>query len=194
MRSLAFTKYQGLGNDFILVDNRGSAVPAVTPAQAVQLCDRHTGVGADGVILALPPPAGADLTMVVLNSDGSESEMCGNGIRCLARFVAAADGSGPRSYAVATGAGLITPQLLADGSVCVDMGPPVLAPPLVPTTLAPTHASGAAVAAPLVVDGVEWAVSCVSMGNPHCVVFGRAGDAHGCAVLACSACVTGCAI
>lgn len=168
---LYFVKYQGIGNDFILVDNRGSATRRVTPQQAVQLCDRHTGVGADGVILALPAPPGADLAMVVLNSDGSESEMCGNGIRCLARFVASLDGSGPRSFAVATGAGLITPELLADFSVRVDMGAPVLAPALVPTTLVANHPSGAAVATPLTVAGEQWSVSCVSMGNPHCVAF-----------------------
>jgi diaminopimelate epimerase len=74
------------------VDNRDSPEPMMTPAQAAALCDRNFGVGGDGVIFALPPTEGTDLSMRIYNSDGSEPEMCGNGIRCLARFVAEADG------------------------------------------------------------------------------------------------------
>ena len=85
---IEFTKYHGLGNDFILVDNRHSSEPVVTPEQAVVLCDRHFGIGADGVIFALPAQNGTDYTMRIFNSDGSEPEMCGNGIRCLAKFIA----------------------------------------------------------------------------------------------------------
>jgi diaminopimelate epimerase len=84
---LEFTKYQGLGNDFILLDNRQQDTPLVTPEQAIQLCDRHFGIGADGVIFALPGQDGTDYTMRIFNSDGSEPEMCGNGIRCMARFL-----------------------------------------------------------------------------------------------------------
>ena len=112
----------------------------MTPEQAVDLCDRHFGVGGDGVIFALPPGTEeADYTMRIFNSDGSEPEMCGNGIRCLARFVAEIDGDKPRRYAVNTLAGLIQPELLADGQVCVDMGEPTLDPQLIPTRLEATE-------------------------------------------------------
>lgn len=118
--------------------------------------------------------------MRIFNSDGSEPEMCGNGIRCLARFVAATDGHSARTYKVSTGAGLISPSVLPDGRVAVDMGAPILTPALVPTSLEANHASGAAVAAPLVVAGETWRTTAVSMGNPHSVIFadpsGRALD------------------
>jgi len=144
----------------------------VSSFQAVRLCDRNFGVGADGVIFALRPASGeADYAMRIFNSDGSEPEMCGNGLRCLARFVSQLDGHPPRGYRVATGAGLMQPQVTAEGLVCVDMGCPVLQPALVPTTLAASHASGAAVAQPLSVGGEQWRGTAVSMGNPHFVVF-----------------------
>jgi diaminopimelate epimerase len=173
---LRFAKYQGLGNDFVLLDCRAAAAPPLTPAQAARVCDRHFGVGADGVIFALPPPpgGGADLTMRIYNSDGSEPEMCGNGIRCLARFVADADGAGAATaLRIATGAGLIRPTLLPDGRVRVDMGPPTLAAADVPTTLAPTR-DGAAVAAELAAGGRRLTATAVSMGNPHAVLFADA--------------------
>ena len=138
----------------------------------MKLCDRNFGIGGDGVIFALPPSAaGLDYDMRIFNNDGSEPEMCGNGIRCLARFVAVEDGAAPRAYRVGTGAGVMVPEVQANGTVAVDMGVPTLEPARVPTTLAANHASGAAVAAPLTVAGATWRVTTVSMGNPHCVVF-----------------------
>ena len=138
----------------------------------MRLCDRNFGVGADGVIFALPPTGDADFGMRIFNSDGSEPEMCGNGIRCLARFVAALEGGAPARFRVSTGAGLIAPEVLASGLVSVDMGLPVLTPSVVPCLLpAGSHPSGAAVAAALTVDGAEWRATAVSMGNPHAVVF-----------------------
>ncbi|KAK9866398.1 hypothetical protein WJX84_008088 [Apatococcus fuscideae] len=171
---LSFSKYQGLGNDFILVDNRQQQELLVTATQAAELCDRHFGIGADGVIFALPAANGdVDYAMRMFNNDGSEPEMCGNGIRCLARFVAQLDGDIPRRYRVHTLAGLIQPELLEDGQVRVDMGPPTLCPEAVPTTL-PATQDGASVAAPLQIDGTMWPMTCVSMGNPHAVTFGPA--------------------
>jgi diaminopimelate epimerase len=166
--TLQFVKYQGLGNDFILVDNRASSEPIVTPEQAEKLCDRHFGIGGDGVIFALPGQNGTDYTMRIYNSDGSEPEMCGNGIRCMARFIADLEGSSAKeSYTIHTLAGLITPKLNADGQVTVDMGKPRLTAAEIPTTLGAEQV----VNLPLEVAGQTWQVTCVSMGNPHCITF-----------------------
>lgn len=165
-------KYHGLGNDFLLVDNRDSVDPKISPEQAVRLCNRNFGVGADGVIFAMPGINGTNYSMRIFNSDGSEPEMCGNGIRCMARFVAELENTKEaRSYTVHTLAGLIIPKLREDGQVEVDMGPPILNAADVPTKLPPSKI-GAVVKVPLVVEGKTWLVTCVSMGNPHCVTFG----------------------
>lgn len=167
--SIAFAKYQGLGNDFILIDNRHSASPCLTPEQSVHWCDRHFGIGADGVIFALPGEQGSDYRMRIYNSDGSEPEMCGNGIRCLAQFLGALEGVSSKTYKIQTGAGLIVPQLRPDGQVTVDMGEPRLRPEEIPTSLAAGQER--VVQAPLEAVGETWLATCVSMGNPHCVIF-----------------------
>ncbi|TAG93205.1 MAG: diaminopimelate epimerase [Oscillatoriales cyanobacterium] len=167
---IEFTKYHGLGNDFILIDNRHSSEPVVTPEQAVVLCDRHFGIGADGVIFALPGQDGTDYTMRIFNSDGSEPEMCGNGIRCLAKFIADLEGSEAKTlYQIHTGAGVISPELRSDGQVKVDMGVPRLLAAEIPTTLAPSDAK--VIDVPIAVADKSWSVTCVSMGNPHCITF-----------------------
>lgn len=171
---IEFTKYHGLGNDFILIDNRASSEPMLTPEQAVRLCHRNFGVGADGAIFALPGQEGADYTMRIFNSDGSEPEMCGNGIRCLARFLAELEGgegqsAAERSYRVHTLAGVMRPDLRPDGQVTVDMGQPRLLAAEIPTTLG--AAGEKVVDTSLEVAGQSWAVTCVSMGNPHCITF-----------------------
>ncbi|XP_072996092.1 diaminopimelate epimerase, chloroplastic [Typha latifolia] len=169
---LHFVKYQGLGNDFIMVDNRDSMEPRVTPEQAVKLCDRNFGVGADGVIFVMPGINETDYSMRIFNSDGSEPEMCGNGVRCFARFISELENlHGMKSFTVHTGAGLIVPEIQNDGKVKVDMGQPILLAQEIPTKL-PANKNGAVVRVDLVVDGLTWNVTCVSMGNPHCVTFG----------------------
>ncbi len=167
---IEFAKYQGLGNDFILIDNRHSSEPAITPEQAVELCDRHFGIGADGVIFALPAQNGTDYTMRIFNSDGSEPEMCGNGIRCLAKFIADLEGSEAKTqYRIHTLAGAISPELRSDGQVKVDMGVPRLLAAEIPTTLAAPDAK--VIDVPIEVADKSWSVTCVSMGNPHCITF-----------------------
>lgn len=172
---IEFTKYHGLGNDFILIDNRHSPDPLVTPAQAIQMCDRHFGIGADGVIFALPAQNGTDYAMRIFNSDGSEPEMCGNGIRCLAQFIADLEGinAAGQSYRIHTLAGEMVPKLEADGQITVDMGLPQLAAREIPTTLG--NPESQVINASLEVAGQTWPVTCVSMGNPHCITF--VGDA-----------------
>jgi diaminopimelate epimerase len=169
--AIEFTKYHGLGNDFILIDNRSSSLPIVTPEQAIKLCDRHFGIGADGVIFALPGEKGTDYTMRIFNSDGSEPEMCGNGIRCLAGFLADLEGESQNqdSYRIHTLGGVMIPQLLSDGQVKVDMGLPRLLAGEIPTTLAPNEQK--VISRPLEVAGQTWEVTCVNMGNPHCITF-----------------------
>ncbi len=170
---LQFSKYQGLGNDFLLIDGRQAShddsEAGLAPELVRQLCDRRFGVGGDGVILALPSQAGGELRMRIFNADGSEPEMCGNGIRCLARFLADRDGDGPgRRWQVDTLAGRIVPELLGDGSIRVDMGPPFLEPATVPTTL-PLGPAGLP-QGELALDGEVFAVAAAGMGNPHVVV------------------------
>ncbi len=171
--SVEFVKYHGLGNDFILVDNRASSEPCLTPGQAIELCDRHFGIGADGVIFALPGRDGTDYTMRIFNSDGSEPEMCGNGIRCLGRFLAdletADTGVAKQKYLIHTLAGVMTPKLEANGQVTVDMGMPHLLAAEIPTTLA--AGDQRVIDQPLEVVDRTWQVTCVSMGNPHCINF-----------------------
>jgi len=177
--AIAFSKYHGLGNDFILIDNRHQSEPLLTPQQAEQWCDRHFGIGADGVIFVLPGQADCDYTMRIFNSDSSEPEMCGNGIRCFAKFVAdleAADGGTSRTqYCIHTLAGAIVPELTAEGLVRVDMGLPRLLAAEIPTTIA--AADQKVVNLPLSVADRTWEVTCVSMGNPHCITFVEDVDA-----------------
>jgi diaminopimelate epimerase len=173
--AMEFSKYHGLGNDFILVDNRHRPEPLLSPEEAVVWCDRHFGIGADGVIFALPGQGDTNYTMRIYNSDGSEPEMCGNGIRCLAKFLAeleTADGKppvAPHTYRVHTLAGVMAPTLQADGQVTVDMGPPTLVAQQIPTTLG--NPDDKVVNVPLTVENQTWSVTCVSMGNPHCITF-----------------------
>ena len=168
---IEFSKYQGLGNDFILIDNRHSADPLITPKQAIAMCDRHFGIGADGVIFALPGKEATEYTMRIYNSDGSEPEMCGNGIRCLAKFIADLEGNSQvnKSYRIHTLAGVIIPKLESNGEVTVDMGEPQLTAAEIPTTL--NSKDGKVVDQPLEVAGSTWSVTAVSMGNPHCITF-----------------------
>ena len=169
---LQFSKYQGLGNDFLIVEGRQGQLPdAISnpdPAWVRRICDRRFGVGGDGLILALPAQAEGELRMRILNADGSEAEMCGNGIRCLARYLADTDGDAPgRRWDIETLAGMIRPELMADGQLRVDMGPPFLTSEGIPTTLMPEDGLPQGV---LLLEGEQLKVAAVGMGNPHVVV------------------------
>jgi diaminopimelate epimerase len=186
MAGTPFVKYQGLGNDFILVDNTKSSTPMYTPAEAAKLCDRNFGIGADGLIFAMPGQKGCDYTMRIYNSDGSEPQMCGNGIRCMARYlhdVIEGKGKGmEKVYKIWTNAGEIVPTIRTDGLITVDMGRPILQAKDVPTTLISGMGSeiaaintgspaGRAINSPLQALGKTYLATAVSMGNPHCVIF-----------------------
>ena len=169
--SIEFTKYHGLGNDFILIDNRFSSIPIISSEQVVKICDRHFGIGADGVIFTLPGVNGSDYTMRIFNSDGSEAEMCGNGIRCLARFIAhlELECKNQDQYRIHTLAGIVVTQLMPDEQVKVEMGSPRLMAGEIPTNLSITEKR--IINQPLRVGEKSWNITCVSMGNPHCITF-----------------------
>lgn len=168
---IIFRKYEGLGNDFILIDDRDRTEPSLTPEASAKLSHRNFGVGGDGVIFALKSPDdNHDFTMRIYNSDGTEPEMCGNGIRCMAQFLKDL-GEEAKSYRIHTLAGTIVPVLNDDGSITVDMGEPILKASQVPTTLQPNFASDSVVEQEIVANGKTWKVSAVSMGNPHAIIF-----------------------
>ncbi|MDD3926217.1 MAG: diaminopimelate epimerase [bacterium] len=171
---MEFTKMHGAGNDFIVVDalkdNNTERLLAL-PDVVMRLCDRHFGIGADGLILILPSEIG-DLKMRILNPDGSEAEMCGNGIRCFAKYAFEHGLVGKSSLRVETLAGVICPELrLQEGrvvSVSVDMGKPRLTRAEIPMT---GPGEDRAVAFDLSAQGSTFKATAVSMGNPHCVIF-----------------------
>lgn len=166
-----FTKVQGLGNDFVLVDCFSEQlVFPDTGSLAVRICDRHFGVGADGLVLVGPSEV-ADARMRIFNPDGSEAEMCGNAIRCVAKYLYEHKRVVKEEVSVETAAGLVVPKLLVEGgtvrAVRVDMGVPRLSREEIPMEGPP----GRVVGEPLGAGGCTWEVTAVSMGNPHCVIF-----------------------
>ena len=180
---MKFTKMHGIGNDYVYVNCFEEQVedPAVL---ARIISDRHRGVGADGLILIAPSQT-ADVWMRIFNADGSEAEMCGNGIRCVAKYtyerkLARAGGAfsvpGQRSFSaslnIETGNGILTVGLIIDNTnhvrkVCVNMGQPILSPRDIPVNLPGEKI----VAQPIDVLGQELLMTCISMGNPHAVFF-----------------------
>jgi diaminopimelate epimerase len=170
MTTLSFVKLHGTANDFIYVDAR-EGFPGDPAELAPRLCDRRRGIGADGLILVRPASNGdADCRMVIYNADGSRAEMCGNGIRGLAKFVHDRGLVRATPLRVETDAGVKTVHAeVANGRVArvtVDMGAPVWEGRAIPVA-----ADGEVIEHPLEVGGQTWRVTCVSMGNPHCVVF-----------------------
>ncbi|MGN0941746.1 MAG: diaminopimelate epimerase [Selenomonadaceae bacterium] len=171
---LKFTKWQGCGNDFVLVNDMDETIKDKA-ALAKEICDRHYGVGADGLILMLPSKK-ADLCMRIFNTDGSEAEMCGNGIRCFARLAYEEGIVKSDEFTIETGAGILVPRIVQEGGrisgVCVDMGEPHLVAKDIPVTaFAGKGDDDRIVNEPMTVGGKDFHVTCVSMGNPHCVVF-----------------------
>ena len=166
---MKFEKMHGLGNDFILMDE-------IDPSRfdleelAINLCDRHQGIGADGIILILPSEV-ADVRMRIINSDGSEANMCGNGIRCFAKYVYDNQINTARSFTIETGAGIMIPELIIEDekvlAVKVNMGSPNLERSAIPMT----GAAGTVINEPINVSGKEYTITSMLMGVPHTVVF-----------------------
>lgn len=166
---MRFVKSHGAGNDFVLVEDLDGRFEP-TPAFVRAVCDRHFGVGGDGLI-RIARGDGADFFMDYWNADGGIAEMCGNGIRCLAKYVGDRGIAAGDRIACDTRAGVKPLLLLRDdeGSVArvtVDMGAPVLERERIPV-----RGEGDPLHQPIAVDGQEFDAACVSMGNPHCVLF-----------------------
>lgn len=168
---MRFTKMHGAGNDYVYINCFDEPTPADIPSTAIAISDRHTGVGGDGLVL-IGPSEVADARMRMFNADGSESEMCGNAIRCVAKYVSDRGIARKPELKIETGRGILTMQLFTGAGgkveqVTVNMGAPILESARIPTTLPgdpPTNAT-------LDVAGMSIDVTCVSMGNPHCVTF-----------------------
>ncbi len=166
MTTLKFTKMQGLGNDFVILDfDEYQKSPFKDSELAKHLCDRHFGIGADGLIIVNPNTTNTDIGWFFFNSDGTIAQMCGNGIRCFARYVHKKGLVKKSKFSVDTKAGVIIPEVLEDNRVKVNMSKPILTPEKIPA---------------LVSNNLNFEIklkertfigNAVSMGNPHCVIF-----------------------
>jgi diaminopimelate epimerase len=170
-----FTKMHGAGNDYVYVDCFAEPVPPDIPDLARRISDRRFGVGSDGLILICPSER-ADAEMRMFNADGTPAEMCGNGIRCVAKYVYDHGIRRKESLRIESGGRVLSLELKIQHGVVdwvrVDVGEPILIPTQIPTTLrSATGPDEPVVDVPLSVGGHEVRVTCVSMGNPHCVVF-----------------------
>ena len=158
-----FTKMHGCGNDFVVFNAVETPLPDLGP-HAAALCDRRFGIGCDQLLVIRPSEA-ADFRMQIFNNDGGEVEMCGNGIRCVAQYLLQHNLTTKTELSIDTPAGIIRPRIVED-QVEVDMGEPVLDGPKIPVQM-----EGKIIQKPLEVDGQNLEITCVSMGNPHCVLF-----------------------
>ncbi|MBF0171490.1 MAG: diaminopimelate epimerase [Nitrospinae bacterium] len=165
--TVPFVKMHGAGNDFVMLDLRKMKLPQLKK-KAAFLLDRRFGIGGDQII-TIEPSKKADYRMRIFNADGSEVEMCGNGIRCFAKYLWDRKEKIIRKtggLAVETLAGIIRPKMIDDNRVQVDMGEPILDGRAVPTTL-----DGQVVDRAVKIAGAEYRITAVSMGNPHAVIF-----------------------
>jgi len=166
---MKFTKMHGVGNDYIYVNGISQSVENPS-SLALKLSNRNFGIGSDGLVVILPSDK-ADFRMQMFNSDGSEAEMCGNATRCVGKYVFDNNLTSKKEITLETKAGIKYITLLEGDTkarkVTVDMGEPILDPQLIPVNVAEQPVLNY----PLDIDGKIWNISCVSMGNPHAVVF-----------------------
>ena len=181
---MKFTKMHGCGNDYIYFDCTKEAFPGGAEGEkqaAIKLSDRHFGIGGDGIII-IKKGTKADFEMVMYNADGSRSQMCGNGVRCVGKFVYDAGYTKGRQFTVES-MGAVKVLTVEEGEpgdkvakLSVDMGKPILVAEKIPVKLPvvsirPSVYSTTVISYPLTIGGVEYKTTCVSMGNPHAVVF-----------------------
>jgi len=165
VKGVQFVKAEGLGNDFVILDGIKHEIPQKIEKLVPELCDRHFGIGADGVLL-IENSELADIKMRIINADGSEAQMCGNGIRCVAIY-AYRTGLVQKKMKVETLAGILTPEITSEDPflVCVDMGEPVLERAKIPMLGKGDNCDR------LEIEDQKFSITAVSMGNPHCVIF-----------------------
>ncbi|MHB1459587.1 MAG: diaminopimelate epimerase [Armatimonadota bacterium] len=172
---IEFTKTQGIGNDFVIVNLLAASQEHDWQVLAVKMCDRNFGIGADGLILVMPSDI-ADYRMRIINSDGSEPEMCGNGIRCFVRYLLD-NGLATTPISIETLAGIKTVDVVQDDTLGarfrVNMGQPALNADDIPVK---GYGTDTVISQPLEVDGGIYQITCVSMGNPHCIIFVQCAD------------------
>jgi diaminopimelate epimerase len=174
---MKFTKMHGLGNDYVYVSTFDQKAPADPSRLAIAISDRHFGVGSDGLIL-IGPSERADARMRMFNADGSEAEMCGNGVRCVAKYVYDHGVAVKPRLTIETGNGVLALDLqVRDGKVervTVDMGKPILEADKIPTTLPGPRVvdyADPSLASLLNISGLDPRMTCVSMGNPHVMLY-----------------------
>ncbi len=166
MSKIKFTKMNGLGNDFVVLDfEEFQKTKTEADKLAKKLCNRNFGIGADGLIVVNPNTEKADISWIFYNSDGSAAQMCGNGMRCFARYVYDNKLVNKKEFSVETKAGIIVPKIISDNEVRVNMGKPILAPSKIPCK-AENNLN-----IPFVTEDEKFLLNAVSMGNPHCVIF-----------------------
>ena len=172
---MKFTKMHGCGNDYIYVYTGTEHIAdSDKPALAVKLSDRHKGIGSDGLIF-INPTDKADFEMEMYNSDGSKGAMCGNGIRCVGKYVYDHGLTDKTTVDILTGAGVKQLKLRTEGGMAVEatvnMGAPILTPAKIPVVIKGYEDSEPIVAIPVEINSGKYNITCVSMGNPHCVIF-----------------------
>lgn len=169
MKTIKITKMQGLGNDFVILDYSEFEKTGMQKSDmadlAIKLCDRNFGIGADGMMIPNLTPKTGDIGWYFFNSDGTIPEMCGNGIRCFAKYVRDKKLVDSNKFAVETLAGLIIPEIQEDGTVKVNMSKPILEPSLIPFN-GETNLNYE-----LEADNQIFKINAISMGNPHCIIF-----------------------
>lgn len=166
MTKIKFTKMNGLGNDFVVLDfEEYQKINTDKQELAKKLCDRHFGIGADGLIIVNPNTKNTDIGWFFYNSDGSIAQMCGNGIRCFAKYVSKKGLVSDKEFSVETLAGTIIPKINHDGTVTVNMNKPILTPKKIPVNI--DNNLNFKISA----CGEDFIANAVSMGNPHCIIF-----------------------
>ena len=172
MTKIKVTKMQGCGNDFVVIDYSEYEKTGLDMSElAKKVCDRHFGLGADGMIIPKLESEDTDIAWYFYNSDGTTAQMCGNGMRCFAKYVYDNKLMMKKTFSVKTGAGVISPEILEDGNVKVNMSSPILEPKSIP------FRSNENLNQKIKVLDKEFIVNAVSMGNPHCVIFTE-GDVY----------------
>lgn len=161
-----FTKMQGLGNDFVVLDFEEFEKTQKTPSElALKLCDRKFSIGADGLMIVNPNVVDADIAWIFYNSDGTMAQMCGNGMRCFAKYVTDKGYINKRQFSVKTQAGIIRPEILENGEIKVNMNLPILECEKIPFNSAHNLDYN------LSVQDKTFNINAISMGNPHCIIF-----------------------